>query len=131
MKSTNNSKITPHKTGKEDKVVIDAEQYTGPEVVEYICSHCNCNTLVKLSDAAGNNQELFCTRCSSMFSLDDDTVRHKQRISVPLETEPAISTTPGIPDISIRKEPELRGGFAQLAKKGTIRFTDYHTTEKE
>ena len=67
----------------------------------------------------------------SPFSLDDDTVRHKQRISVPLETEPAVSTTPGIPDISLHKEPELRGGFAQLAKKGTIRFTSYETTERE
>jgi hypothetical protein len=28
-------------------------------------------------------------------------------------------------------EPELRGGFAALAKKGTIRFTSYQTSEKE
>jgi hypothetical protein len=33
--------------------------------------------------------------------------------------------------VEIRHTPELRGGFAQLAKKGTIRFTVYHITEKE
>jgi hypothetical protein len=53
-------------------------------------------------------------------------------LSIPYQdNEPCVSTTPGIPDVSIHKRPELRGGFAALAKKGTIRFTDYHTTEKE
>jgi hypothetical protein len=33
-------------------------------------------------------------------------------------------------EVEIKREPELGGGFAQLAKKGTIRFTSYQTTEK-
>jgi hypothetical protein len=33
-------------------------------------------------------------------------------------------------EVEIRREPELRDAFAQLAKKGTIRFTSYQTTEK-
>jgi hypothetical protein len=35
-----------------------------------------------------------------------------------------VATTPGIPDISLHKEPELSGGFAELAKKG-IKIKDY------
>ena len=31
----------------------------------------------------------------------------------------------------IEMETELRGGFAALAKKGTIRFASYKTTEKQ
>jgi hypothetical protein len=57
---------------------------------------------------------------------------NKQKLSIPYQdNEPCVSTTPGIPDISLHKEPELRGGFAELAKKGSIRFTSYNTTEKD
>jgi hypothetical protein len=45
--------------------------------------------------------------------------------------EPAIASIGAVPDVSIRHEPELKGGYAQLAKKGTIRFTSYETTERE
>jgi hypothetical protein len=45
--------------------------------------------------------------------------------------EPAITSVSNTPDVSIRHEPTLRGGFAALAKKGTIRFTSYNTTEIE
>jgi hypothetical protein len=30
-----------------------------------------------------------------------------------------------VPDVSINKPVELKGGFAQLAKRGTIRITHY------
>jgi len=86
---------------EKDKVVIDAEQYTGPEVIEYICTYCHCS-VVKISDAGGNNNELFCTRCSIPFAMDDDTVRHKQQLSVPQETEPDISSVGVDIDVSIR-----------------------------
>jgi hypothetical protein len=45
--------------------------------------------------------------------------------------DPAITSVGNIPDVSIRHEPTLKGGFAQLAKKGTIRFNSYDTMEKE
>lgn len=38
--------------------------------------------------------------------------------------EPAISTTPGIPDISIQKKPEIKGGLNVLQQKG-LKITDY------
>jgi hypothetical protein len=58
--------------------------------------------------------------------MDDDSVRHKQKLLVPQETEPDITSVGAVPDVSIRHEPELRGGFAALVKRGTIRFTSYH-----
>jgi hypothetical protein len=48
-----------------------------------------------------------------------------------MNVEPAITSVGNIPDVSIRHKPTLRGGFAQFAKKGTIKFTSYSTTEKE
>jgi hypothetical protein len=43
------------------------------------------------------------------------------------EVEPAVASiqTDQSKNVEIRHEPELRGGFAALAKKGTIRFTRY------
>src|SRR5918992_2601806 len=124
------SSKTPGKSGKFEGVVI-GDEHTGSEKTEFICSWCN-QSLVRLSDKNNQSESWFCRNCSIEFDSDDEKIRHKQRLSIPhQDSEPAVSTTPGIPDISIRHEPELRGGFAQLAKKGTIRFTDYHTTEKE
>jgi hypothetical protein len=39
-------------------------------------------------------------------------VSHKQKLSIPYQdSEPAVATTPGIPDISIRHTPPLRGTY--------------------
>jgi hypothetical protein len=114
---------TPQKTDKFTGITI-GDEYNGPEKVELICNECS-RTLVKLSDGNGNH-DLFCTNCSIAYDTEDESVRHKQKLSVPQETEPDITSVGAVPDLSIRHEPELRGGFAQLAKKGTIRFTSYH-----
>jgi uncharacterized Zn-finger protein len=129
FKSNKSGKITPPKTGKFDGITI-ADELMGPEKIELICNYCSTGPLVKLSDG-GANEQMFCTHCSTTYSMEDDTVRHKQRLSVPEETEPDIASVGTVPDVSIRHEPELRGGFAGLAKKGTIHFTSYNTTEKE
>jgi hypothetical protein len=65
------------------------------------------------------------------MSFEPTEIRQKQRLSVPEETEPAVASTQNTLAVSIRHEPELRGGFAALAKKGTIRFVSYNTTEKQ
>jgi hypothetical protein len=53
-------------------------------------------------------------------------LRKESKIIVPdRNIEPAISSVGTTPDVSIRHEPELKSGFAALAKKGTIRFTSY------
>jgi copper(I)-binding protein len=42
----------------------------------------------------------------------------------------SIQTDPS-KEVEINHTLEMRGGFAEMAKKGTIRFTSYNTTEKE
>jgi hypothetical protein len=49
--------------------------------------------------------------------MDDESVRHKQKLSVPQETEPDITSAGAVPDVSIQHEPELRGGFAAVRAK--------------
>src|SRR5918995_513649 len=130
MKSKSISSKPPGKSGKFDGVVI-GDDHREQEKTEFLCSWCN-RSLVRLSDKNNQSESWFCRACSIEFDPDDENISHKQKLSIPYQdNEPCVSTTPGIPDISIRLEPELRGAFAQLAKKGTIRFTDYHTTEKE
>jgi hypothetical protein len=52
-----------------------------------------------------------------------ENVRRESKISVPDRNEETlVAEIAGIDysSVAIRKEPELSGGFAQLAKKGTI-----------
>jgi|SRR5215204_2128445 len=115
-----------------DKVVISSEYYTNAHNnPSYLCSWCN-QTLVRLTDAGQNNTTFFCRNCQIEFDPESENIRKESKITVPdRNTELAITSVGYTPDVSIRHEPTLRGGFAQLAKKGTIRFTSYSTTEKE
>jgi DNA-directed RNA polymerase subunit RPC12/RpoP len=117
------SRIIYDKTN-DDKVIISSEYFedTRPS---YICSICN-QTLIRLTDSSMQNTAFWCRNCSVEFDPGNENVRRESKLSVPdRNIEPAVATTPGIPDVSIRKEPELSGGFAQLAKKGPIKFTSY------
>jgi hypothetical protein len=74
--------------------------------------------LIRLTDAGMNNTSFWCRNCSVAFNPEEENVRRETKLSVPdRNIEPAVATTPGIPDISLHKEPELSGGFAELAKK--------------
>jgi DNA-directed RNA polymerase subunit RPC12/RpoP len=115
---------------RDDKVVISSEYYTNEIKPSYLCSFCN-QTLVRLTDAGQNNTSFWCRHCSIEFDPESENLRRESKLVVPdRNIEPAVSTTPGIPDISIRHTPPIRGGFAELQKKG-INIKDYHTTEKE
>jgi hypothetical protein len=120
---------TPHSIDQNRKVVI-GDEHMQPEKIEFICSECNTGPLVTLADKTGNSN-LFCRHCGASYDTEDDTVRVKQKLSIPEEVEPAVASVGGVPDISLKKQVPLRGGFEQLAKKGTIKFTSYQTTEKE
>jgi hypothetical protein len=121
MKS--NSKINPHRMDKFDGVLI-GDEHRGSDRVELVCSWCN-HSLVRLSES------WFCRNCSIEFNSDDEKVSHKQKLSIPeQDVEPAVASIGVTPDIRIRHEPELRGGFAALAKKGTIRFTSYQDSSQ-
>ena len=127
MKSISNK--PPHKSSKFEGVVI-GDEHTTPERIEYVCSWCN-RSLVRLSDKNNQSESWFCRSCSIKFDPDDEKISHKQKLSIPYQdNEPCVSTTPGIPDISIRHTPPIRGGFAELQKRG-IKITSYSTSEKE
>jgi hypothetical protein len=112
-----------------DKVVISSEYYEN-ERPSYICSFCN-QTLIRLTDAGQNNTTFWCRHCSVEFDPESENLRKESKITVPdRNIEPAVATTPGIPDVSIRHTPPIRGGFAELQKKG-LRIKNYKTTEKE
>ena len=49
----------------------------------------------------------------------------RSKILISQVKEDAITSVSDTPDVSIRHEPTLKGGFAALARKGTIRFTSY------
>jgi hypothetical protein len=69
------------------------------------------------------NTAFWCRNCSVGF--DPENVRRESKLSVPdRNIEPAVSTTPGIPDISIHHEPEIKGGLKELQKKG-MKITHY------
>jgi hypothetical protein len=103
----------------------------GPERIELICNYCNTGPLVTIADKTGNGN-LFCRHCGASYDTEDDTVRHKQRLIVPEETEPAVASiqTDITKEVEIRHTPPIRGGLAELQRKG-LRITDYRTTEKE
>jgi hypothetical protein len=111
---------------KDDKAVISSEYYTNEIKPSYLCSWCN-QILVRLTDAGQSNTMFWCKNCSIEFDPESENLRKESKIMVPdRNIEPAIATTPGIPDISISHEPELKDGALALSKKGTIRFTSYH-----
>src|SRR5688572_7319391 len=117
----NQTRLNPNK----DKVII-GDEWTGEDnPPSYVCNYCN-RTLNRLIDSGGQNLSYYCNSCSIEYNPDNDNVRRESKLGVPnRDIEPAVATTPGIQDISIKHEPKLKGGFAQLAKKGTIRFTSY------
>lgn len=113
------SKISPLDSGQNRKILIDEEEFSDSEPVELICPSCNTNTIVTITDQAGNSDK-FCKRCSCVYSEENDIIRHRQRLLPPDEPEPAASTTPtiGADAVAIRHPKELRGGIAELQKRG-------------
>lgn len=126
-----NTKPLPKKEQFEGNII--GEQDVGKdERIEYICSSCHVGPLVVIRDKHSNSSNLFCKHCGITYDLEDKTVRHRHRLEVPEDTEPAISivNVDFSKDVEIRHTPPIRGGFAELQKKG-LKLTDYHTTEKE
>jgi hypothetical protein len=117
------------RTPKQDKTII-GEEYDVPEITTFICNYCN-RDLIKLSDSSGNNISWYCNNCSIPFEPENESIRHKQKLEVPeRNVEPAAVSFSNTPDVSIMHNPPIRGGFAELQKKG-LKIKDYHTTEKE
>jgi DNA-directed RNA polymerase subunit RPC12/RpoP len=117
---------------KPDKVVISSEYYTNEIKPSYLCSFCN-QTLIRLTDAGQNNTSFWCRSCSVEYNPESENLRRESRLIVPdRNSEAAVTSiqTNMADEVEIRHTPEIRGGFAELQKKG-IKITNYHTTEKE
>ena len=55
------------------------------------------STLVRLTDAGGNNQTYWSRNCSVEWDSTEENIRRESKISVPERNiEPAATTTPGI-----------------------------------
>ncbi len=120
------------KLKKEDKTII-GDEWSGEDNPEYSCSWCN-RSLIRLSDRNNQSESWFCRNCQIPFEPSETQLRKKSKlVTQRAEVDPAITSiqTDFGKEVEIRHEPKLRGGFAQLAKKGTIRFTSYSTTEGE
>jgi DNA-directed RNA polymerase subunit RPC12/RpoP len=108
---------------KDDKVVISSEHYTN-ERPSYLCSFCN-QTLIRLTDAGMNNTSYWCRNCSVEFNPEDENLRKESKLIVPdRNIEPAITSVGNIPDVNIRHEPEIKGTFKELQRKG-LKITHY------
>ena len=124
MKKLNQTKPT-----KDNKVII-GDEWMGNDNVEFICDFCS-RVLIKLVDRNRMNISYFCSFCKIPFDPSQTEIRKKSKLETPNKNvEPAVSTTPGIPDISIHHTPPIRGGLAELQKKG-IKITSYKTSEKD
>jgi hypothetical protein len=123
---------TKPNTNKNKDIVTIGDEWTGEDRPSYLCSWCNC-TLSKLQDAGKNNTTYFCTRCAIEFDPESENLRKESKLIVPNRNEAAVTSiqTNMADEVEIKHTPPIRGGFAEMAKKGTIRIKNYHTTEKE
>jgi hypothetical protein len=104
----------------------------GDSPPEYSCSWCN-RTLSKLIDGGGQNPCYYCNYCQMSFEPSETQIRKKSKLGTQREeVEPAVASiqTDQSKSVEIRHEPELRGAFAAMAKKGTIRFTSYQDSSQ-
>lgn len=64
------------------------------------------------------NTSLWCRNCSVEFNPEEENVRRESKLSVPdRNREPAVTSIDVKPDVSIRKEVEIKGGLAEVAEE--------------
>jgi hypothetical protein len=121
-------KQTKSKPKKEDKTII-GDEWNQEDHPIFSCSWCN-RDLVRLSDRNNQGESWFCRNCQIPFepSNSETQIRKKSKLGTQREEiEPEVTSIQidTSREVEINHTPELRGGFAALAKKGTIRFTSY------
>jgi ribosomal protein L37AE/L43A len=119
------------KTDRFTGILIDRDAWDNSERPEYACNFCS-RLLVRLSDRNNQSESWFCRNCNIEFP-DKTPIRKKSKLGMQREeVEPAVTSiqTDQSKSVEIRHEPELRGAFAALAKKGTIRFTSYQDSSQ-
>jgi DNA-directed RNA polymerase subunit RPC12/RpoP len=114
-----------------DKTII-GDEWNHENKPDYICSWCQRN-LSKLIDSGGQNPCYYCNYCQISFEPSETQIRKKSKLGTQREeVEPEVTSIQTDPskEVEIRHTPPIRGGFAELQKKG-LRIKGYRTTEKE
>jgi len=107
---------------QKDQVVIDAAEYEDNPVVELVCPKCNFILQMRLT----GGDTIVCYYCQREIKLGET-----QTISA-IEDPNKTTIKPDIVsidydyerDVTITKQPEPKGTFAEMQKKG-IRITSY------
>ena len=118
--------MKPSKLKPNDEKNMISSEYFQDERPSYICSICN-QTLIRLSDAGGNNQTYWCRDCSVEFNPLEENIRRESKLLVPdRNQETLVSDTPLVNEdaVAIRHTPEIKGGLKALKECG-LKITHY------
>jgi transposase-like protein len=118
-------------TNKNKDIITIGDEWTGEDRPSYICSWCS-RVLTRLTNASQSNISWFCRNCNITFDPDLENVRRESKLIVPNRNEAAVTSIQNnmADEVEIRHTPPIRGGFAELQKKG-LKITSYKTSEKE
>ena len=106
--------------------VISREEYEDYTEDTYVC---DCGTVLQYDKIENAG---WCNTCIRWIQVKDAKKTVPFEIPVKQEednnTTPLVSCgdTPGLDDVRLDHQPDLKGGFLALSKKGTIRFTSYN-----
>jgi hypothetical protein len=105
---------------------ISIPDYTNIESrEERFCPYCNIK-LSRLIDSSGLNPSWYCGKCVIEYPEKSET-KSTSRLSTPQQKSnnerPAVSYAPE-PGL-VRKKTQVKGGLAELAKRGSIKITHY------
>jgi hypothetical protein len=92
---------------------------------ERFCPYCQFK-LSRIIDSSGMNPNWYCSKCVINYP-DKSETKSKSHLSTPQQKSnnerPAVAFTPE-PELK-RKKVEVKGGLAELAKRGSIKITHY------
>jgi hypothetical protein len=109
-----------------DTPIVAGTEWTQDPRREYVCSYCN-RTMIKLQDRNSANISYFCNVCNIQTNADaTDNLRTRSRLQMPegVNTTPYASTKFPEPTLD-KKKTTIKGGLAELVRKGSIRVTSY------
>jgi hypothetical protein len=100
-----------------EQIAIDSRE-------ERYCPYCSLR-LSKLIDSSGMNPNWYCSKCVINYPTKSES-KSKSHLSTPQKSNnenPRVAFPPE-PSLS-RKKTEIKGGLAELARKGSIKITSY------